>query len=784
MLFLNLFRITVFIVSIVWTYSAARSAKEMTLEEKVGQLLMVHFRGEEVNDEAKFLIQKLHIGGIIYYNWANGLHSPQQIHNLSTKLQELAVQKRFSIPLLIAVDQEGGVVNRLSDGFTVFPGNKALAMTGDLKLSEQSAFAMGQELRSVGINMNLTPVVDIHNYSRTPVIGIRSFGRSVDQVIAFAKNTMLGYGRAGIITSLKHFPGHGDVEVDSHVDLPVLNKTKEQLEEMELVPFEELADQADVVMTAHLIVPAFDPHHCTTLSKPSLNYLRRELGFEGVIMTDSLVMEGLLKNCESIDEAAILALNAGCDLLLLGGKQMVGSEASLELSVLDIQRIHQAIVKAVKNKIIPQERLDQAVQKVLDLKKRYSLPMAMAIGTKTSEEVSIANIDQHQSLAQKTASLSLRKIKNKPLPALASRKIAFFAPEIIKESILQTSLTEIGKESYALFFASLDPSEEEIQEAYELATQAEVIVFCSYDAWKHVQQASLIESLLNQEKPVILITLRDPFDATLFPQADQILITFSPTPHSIQAAADELNLTNLFSIFVSTKEMHKIAEKIWKNECGGTIKGLTWWNKDENFGSFGIGHFIWYPEGEEEKFKETFPELMKFLTQQGVLLPVWLKEAKKCPWKNRDEFYNSTHTAKMIELRQILFDTKDLQAVFITKRLKKTLPFMVEHLSPEEKENIEIVFSRLVNNPKGLYALIDYLNFKGDGTSEKETYNGQGWGLLQVLQGISPYSRDIVASFVDRAKILLTQRVRNSPPDRNEQKWLKGWLNRVDTYLE
>ncbi|QLH35695.1 MAG: hypothetical protein HWD61_05780 [Parachlamydiaceae bacterium] len=115
---------------------------------------------------------------------------------------------------------------------------------------------------------------------------------------------------------------------------------------------------------------------------------------------------------------------------------------------------------------------------------------------------------------------------------------------------------------------------------------------------------------------------------------------------------------------------------------------------------------------------------------------------------------------------------------------KKTLPFMVEHLSPEEKENIEIVFSRLVNNPKGLYALIDYLNFKGDGTSEKETYNGQGWGLLQVLQGISPYSRDIVASFVDRAKILLTQRVRNSPPDRNEQKWLKGWLNRVDTYLE
>lgn len=784
MIFFNLFRITAFTLSLVLTYYYSHSLNEMSLEEKVGQLLMVHFRGEDVNEDAKTLVQKLHIGGIIYYNWANGLRSPQQIRNLSSKLQELAVKKRFSIPLFISVDQEGGVVNRLSDGFTVFPGNKALAMAGDLKLSEQSAFAMGQELRAVGINMNLSPVVDINNYSLSPVIGIRSFGRSADKVISFAKNSMLGYGRAGIITSLKHFPGHGDVEVDSHVDLPVLNKTKEQLEEMELVPFAELADQADIVMTAHLIVPAFDPQNCTTLSKDSLNYLRRELGFEGVIMSDSLVMEGLLKNCASIDDAAIRALNAGCDLLLLGGKQMIGGDASLELTVADIQRIHTAIVNAVRRGLIPQARLDQAVERILDLKKRYSLPMAMAMEKKETADASIVNIDQHQSLAQKTASLSLRKIKNKALPPLGQHKIALFAPDLMKDSIYQTSLTQLGKETYPLFFSSLNPTEEEVQTAYELADQADILIFCSYDAWKHNGQAVLIESLLNHEKPFVLISLRDPFDATLFPQADHILITFSPTPPSIQAAADELMLADLFSLSITSDDVHKIAEKIWKNECSGTINGLTWWNKGEDFGSFGIGHFIWYPEGQEEKFQETFPQLIKYIRNRGFPLPPWLKTAKKCPWNTRDEFYQSFHNPRLVELRQILFDTRDLQAIFIAERLKKSLPKMVGNLPTQEKENVEIVFSRLANDSRGLYALIDYLNFKGTGTSKTETYNGQGWGLLQVLQGVPPHSKDVVTDFVKVATKLLTQRVENSPPERNEKKWLTGWINRVNTYLE
>ena len=329
----------------------------MTLEEKIGQLLMVHFNGETVNDEAERLVQKIYVGGFIYYNWSNGLNSPEQVLSLSSNLQKLTDQNPIPIPLLIAVDQEGGVVARLTRGFTIFPGNKALGMTSNDALAEQAAFAIGEELNAVGVNFNLSPVVDVNCNPRNPVIGIRSFGSSTEIVIPFAENAIRGYHRAGIITSLKHFPGHGDVEVDSHQNLPVIKKSKEQLESVELLPFKELSSFADSVMTAHVIVSSIDPINCATLSKNVLDLLRDEIGFEGVIISDSLVMEGLLKNCSSIDDGAIKALNAGCDILMLGGKQLIGAHTNLELTVSDVERIHQSLVDAVKNGLISEKRV-------------------------------------------------------------------------------------------------------------------------------------------------------------------------------------------------------------------------------------------------------------------------------------------------------------------------------------------------------------------------------------------------------------------------------------------
>jgi beta-N-acetylhexosaminidase len=513
------------LLTFVGLISCAHS--EMSLEEKVGQLLMVHLHGEEVNQEAKMLIQDLHVGGIIYYNWSNGLISASQVRNLSIGLQKLA-----KTPLLIAVDQEGGLVNRLKQDFTIFPGNLALAKTKQPELAEKSAFAIGQELLSVGINMNLAPVIDINDNPYNPIIGIRSFAASADQVTLFAKHALQGYRRAGVITCLKHFPGHGDVTIDSHQDLPIVRKTKEQLDKLELIPFYQLADQADSIMTAHLLVPTLDPQNCATLSKKILtDLLREEIGFQGVIISDSLVMQGLLNNGYSIEEAAICSINAGCDLLILGGRQL-NTDSSLELTKEGIQKIHQALLQAVQTGVISKQRLEEAVQRILNLKKR--IPPFSKVEYNGLE---------HQELSEQIASLALQIVKNRSAPL--KKEVILFAPKILKTDIEQTPFSQRADDC---FFFSLNPSQDEYEKAQKLAKKASSFVCFCYDAWKNPEQTMLIQSLVKAKKPIILVSVKDPIDALLFPDVDVLITTFSPTAASIKAAyekmQDQLNSSN------------------------------------------------------------------------------------------------------------------------------------------------------------------------------------------------------------------------------------------------
>ena len=237
----------------------------------------------------------------------------------------------------------------------------------------------------------------------------------------------------------------------------------------------------------------------------------------------------------------------------------------------------------------------------------------------------------------------------------------------------------------------------------------------------------------------------------------------------------------LIGIAVSSEDAHVIGEKIWKNECGGSLEGLTHWNKGENFASLGIGHFIWYPEGKKELYEDTFPQLLKFLESKGSPLPQWLKSVSGCPWKTREEFYDDIHSSRMLTLRDYLFITRNLQAEFIANQLESALPRMLVECSQGEKDHLTKIFFRLAQESRGLYAMIDYLNFKGLGAS-KERYKGQGWGLLQVLLRIPPHSESVIEDFVESAKAVLTQRVQNSPKERNEERWIKGWFNRLNTY--
>jgi hypothetical protein len=239
------------------------------------------------------------------------------------------------------------------------------------------------------------------------------------------------------------------------------------------------------------------------------------------------------------------------------------------------------------------------------------------------------------------------------------------------------------------------------------------------------------------------------------------------------------------AISLSPAETRRIGKRIWQNECNGTIDGLTSWNAGENFASLGIGHFIWYPKGVRGPFDESFPKFVDFAGGRGAKLPEVLLAKDGCPWNSRAEFNQASQTPRMKGLRQFLADTVNLQAEFLVQRLQQALPKMLAESGSTNAAQIQHRFDRLAGTAMGSYALVDYVNFKGEGVLATERYAGQGWGLLQVLQGMTQETtgRDAVKSFADSAKTVLKNRVRNSPPERHEARWLPGWLKRIDTYL-
>jgi hypothetical protein len=234
------------------------------------------------------------------------------------------------------------------------------------------------------------------------------------------------------------------------------------------------------------------------------------------------------------------------------------------------------------------------------------------------------------------------------------------------------------------------------------------------------------------------------------------------------------------TVELSEGQALEIGRRIWKNECGGTVSGLTTWNAGEEFASLGIAHFIWYPEGRRGPFEESFPRLVDFLAGQGVQVSGWLHGS--CPWKNRAQFMADFQTPRMVELRNLLKATIALQARFAAVRMERALPKMLAAAPGGERHKVSSNFYRVAGERLGLYALMDYVNFKGEGVSPTERYQGEGWGLLQVLE-MMPEKGPALRGFVNAADQVLTRRVENSPPRRGEAKWLPGWRNRLQTYL-
>lgn len=331
----------------------------MTMEEKVGQMLMIGFEGTQVNDQTSNFIQENHIGGVILFE--RNITDSKQLLNLNRELKKLNADSQ-DIPLFISVDEEGGLVSRMPPKIVNLPDSKEIGDHNNSELAYQVGEAIGERVNAFGFNVTMAPVMDVNSNPDNPIIGKRSFGNNKEIVSKMGVEEMKGIQSKGIIPVIKHFPGHGDTDVDSHLGLPVVHNSLESIREMELVPFQKAIDhQADMTMVAHILLPEIDNEDPASLSKNVVTtILRGELGFDGVTITDDMTMGAILENYD-IGDATVKAVQAGNDIVLV----CHGDENKLKA-------VH-SLTKAVESGTIKEERINESVERILLLKEKYNL---------------------------------------------------------------------------------------------------------------------------------------------------------------------------------------------------------------------------------------------------------------------------------------------------------------------------------------------------------------------------------------------------------------------------
>lgn len=511
---------------------------EMTLEEKVGQLFLVFFTGPGLSPALKEMINEYHVGGILLFNISDNIRSLSQVAQLINEAQNEAVSPRTEpgrsdgagVPLFIAIDQEGGPIVRLTQGATVFPSNMAIGATRSTENARLMAQVTATELKALGINMNLAPVMDVNNNPDNPIIGVRSFGSSPEQVAELGTAMIETYKANGIIATAKHFPGHGDTAVDSHVGLPVIPHTTAHLESVELVPFQTAIDGGvDAIMTAHLLVPALEPTAGVpaTLSPRILqDLLRGRMGFQGLIVTDSLGM-GALDQTYGVTEAARLAFQAGADLLAFG--------ADPGHTPAEQRPAYQRILTLVQSGVIPQSRLDESVRRILLTKARY--------GLLDWEPVPIDAIPQqvgtseHVEIARKIALDSITLIRDGQglLPIDPEQSVLVIWP---RGAGNLGGVLRAYHANLRTLQVSQDPLPAEIELAARSANTASVIVVGTVNARRHPGQSRLVNALL--DRPLVVVALDAPYDLMSFPNVATYLATYSDVPVSLDALAQVL----------------------------------------------------------------------------------------------------------------------------------------------------------------------------------------------------------------------------------------------------
>ncbi|SDL59967.1 beta-N-acetylhexosaminidase [Glycomyces sambucus] len=504
----------------------------MSLEDKVGQLFMVYVHGESADtgdadaiaanrerlgaDTGAAFVEAYRPGGIIYFDWANGLTGPEQVAALSNGLQAAS-----TVPLLIATDQEYGSVVRIGEPATQFPGAMPLGATRDLDAAERAAEIAGSELRAMGLNHNFAPDADVNVDPANPVIGVRSFGSDPALVAEFAAAQVRGYQAGGVAVSAKHFPGHGDTGTDSHVGLPVITHTAEEWERIDAPPFTAaIAAGTDMVMSAHLQFPALDDSlKPATLSHPILTGLLRErLGFTGVVVTDALDMQGVRTEYGD-DRVPVLALLAGADLLLMPP---------------DLPLAHQAVLDAVASGELTEARIDASVRRILELKTRHGIVDAPETDEGAAAEA--VGSEAHRAAAADIADRSVTLLANDGTLPFAGGSVLVTGWGENTTRLLAEALAAQGFDAEAHVTGD-DPGAAAIGAAAAAAAGRDLVVVATRNVRAGSPQADLVAALLDGPAPVVTAAVGTPYDAAHLGAVNASLAAYSYAAPSLEALA-------------------------------------------------------------------------------------------------------------------------------------------------------------------------------------------------------------------------------------------------------
>ncbi|MGL4773594.1 MAG: glycoside hydrolase family 3 protein, partial [Clostridium sp.] len=334
----------------------------MTLKEKVGQMMFVGVDGTKVDYKTMDAFEDLNAGGVILYGWRNFYGGDIEKNVNYVNDLKKGNSQNTKIPLFVGFDEEGGIFSHLPQEMPKIPSKAEVGNFNDSSLANEFGIGTGKKLKSLGINVDFGTVLDVNTNPNNPIIGFRSFGATPEKVTEFGMKEIEGIKSQGVIPTVKHFPGHGDTAVDSHVGLPSLPHDMERLKKVELAPFQEAINQGvDMLMTAHIMLPALDEEYPATMSKKILtDLLRKDMGYKGVIITDDLEMQAI-KNNWGLGEAAVNCVNAGVDILLV-------------CHTPDSQReVFNAVLQAVQDGKISEERIDESVERILTLKGKYNI---------------------------------------------------------------------------------------------------------------------------------------------------------------------------------------------------------------------------------------------------------------------------------------------------------------------------------------------------------------------------------------------------------------------------